>query len=72
MRHVPWITLVVAAVAVASPFGRVLIYQAFFSGEQLSNNIAQPLVFAALAILLLLGVLEWWIRRMVRKRRVDN
>jgi hypothetical protein len=72
MRHVPWITLVVAVVAVVSPLGRDLIYSAFLSGEQLSNNIAQPLAFAALAILLLLGVLEWWMKKMLRKRRVEN
>jgi len=62
MCPVPWITLVVAAVAVAYPFGRDLMYLAFLSGEQLSNNIARPLVIGGLAVLVLFGVLEWWIK----------
>jgi len=69
MRHVPWITILAAAFALASPLGQDVVYSAFLSGEQLSRNIWQPLFFFALAVVLLLGALEWWIRRAIRKRR---
>jgi len=72
MRQWPWITLAVAAVAVASPFGRDLIFLAFFSGEALSNNIMQPFAYMALAVLVLLGAAEWWIRRTFHKRRMKH
>jgi hypothetical protein len=63
MRRWPWFTFVIAAVVALSPPGQDLLYLAFVSNEQLSNNIAQPLVVMTAAILLLAGTLEWWIRR---------
>ena len=72
MRRWPWITLILVVVVLLTPFGLDFVYSAFFSGEQLSRNIAQPVVFSALAIALLLAALEWWIRRIVSKRRVEN
>jgi tellurite resistance protein TehA-like permease len=69
MRQWPWITSVATAVALVSPFGQDLIYLAFFSGEQLSRNIAQPFVFIGLAIFVLLGALEFWFKRYIRRRR---
>lgn len=59
----PWFTSVVAAVVALSPPGQDLLYLAFMSNEQLSNNIAQPLVGMTAAILLAAAALEWWIRR---------
>ncbi len=70
MRRWPWITLLLTAVFVISPFGRDFIYLAFFSGEQLSRNIAQPIFFMALAAVAVLVALEWWIRRVISRRRV--
>jgi hypothetical protein len=49
--------------------GLPFIQQAFLSGDQLGRNIAQPLVLTAIAILLLLGLLEWGIRILIRRRR---
>jgi hypothetical protein len=72
MRRWPWITLVLVAVVMLTPFGRDFVYSAFFSGEQLSRNIAQPIVFSGFAIALLLAALEWWIRRVISKRRVET
>jgi uncharacterized membrane protein YqjE len=63
MKRWPWITLLLAAVVILNPVGLEVINAAFFSGEQLSNNIWQPI--ATVAILLLLGLiaLEWFIRK---------
>ena len=72
MRRWPWITLMLVAVVLLTPVGRDFIYSAFFSGEQLSRNIAQPIVFSAFVVALLLAALEWWIRRIISKRRVEN
>ena len=72
MRKWPWISLLLVAAVAISPVGQDFIYSAFFSGEQLSRNIAQPIVLIALAIALALVLLEWWIRRIVNKRRVEN
>ena len=72
MRQWPWITLLLAAAAALNPVGLSFIHSAFFSNEQLSRNIAQPFVLIALAIALACVLLEWWIRRIVNKRRVEN
>jgi hypothetical protein len=63
MRRLPWITLLLAAVVVLNPFGLEIIYAAFFSGEQLSRNIWQPIAITAGLILILLIALEWWLRK---------
>jgi hypothetical protein len=63
MRRWPWITMVLAAVAVFAPPGREIIYLGFFSNEQLSRNIWQPIAYGAAAIIVLLIALEWWIRK---------
>ena len=65
----PWISLLTAIVAIVSPLGREVIHNAFFSGEQLSRNIAQPIFLIGLAILILMGALEWLVRLVVFKRR---
>jgi hypothetical protein len=65
----PWISLLTAIVAIVSPLGREVIHNAFFSGEQLSRNIAQPFFLIGLAILILMGALEWLVRLVVFKRR---
>jgi len=59
----PWISVVLAAVAIFSPLGRDVIDAAFFSGEQLSRNIWQPFACGAGVILVLLIALEWWVRK---------
>ncbi|WP_257198089.1 MULTISPECIES: hypothetical protein [unclassified Bradyrhizobium] len=57
------------AVVALNPVGLDFLRSAFFSGEQLSRNIAQPIVFSALAILVLIGIIEWLVRLIVFKRR---
>ncbi|MGE0563879.1 MAG: hypothetical protein AB7O50_05125 [Pseudolabrys sp.] len=72
MRHWPWITLFIAAgLALSSP-GQSLIYGAFFTGEQLSRNIAQPLMFGAIAILVVLAIAEWLVRRWLHRRKAET
>ena len=65
----PWISLLLGAVVALNPVGLDFLRSAFFSGEQLSRNIAQPIVLSALAILLLVGIIEWLVRFVVFKRR---
>ena len=72
MTRWPWIAIVLAAITFFNPIGLEFIHAAFLSGEQLSRNIAQPLVFAALFILIALGVSEWWIKRWLRRRRANR
>lgn len=62
MRLVPWFAIIIAAVAIFNPIGLSFIRNAFWSGEQLSRNIAQPFVFAGIAIFILLAVLEIAVR----------
>ena len=72
MRKWPWISLLLVVAIAVSPVGQDFIYSAFFSNEQLSRNIAQPIVFMALPVAGVIVLLEWWIRRMVSKRRAEN
>lgn len=65
----PWISLLLCAVVALNPVGLDFLRSAFFSGEQLSRNIAQPIVLSALAILVLIGIIEWLVRLIVFKRR---
>ncbi len=65
----PWISLLLGAVVALNPIGLDFLRSAFFSGEQLSRNIAQPIVLSALAILVLIGIIEWLVRFVVFKRR---
>jgi hypothetical protein len=66
MSRIPWITLVIAAIAALNPVGLAFLRNAFWSGEQLSRNIAQPIVFAGIGILFALAALEmiikYWLR----------
>ncbi|HXH43356.1 MAG TPA: hypothetical protein VNK51_05830 [Bradyrhizobium sp.] len=65
----PWISLLLAAGVALNPVGLEFLRSAFLSGEQLSRNIAQPIVLSALAILVLVGIIEWLVRFVVFKRR---
>jgi hypothetical protein len=58
------------AVAVAlNPVGLEFLRSAFLAGEQLARNIAQPIVLTAMAILGLIGALEWLVRALIINRR---
>jgi hypothetical protein len=65
----PWISILLGVLAAASPVGQELIHNAFFSGEALSRNIAQPLFFMGLALLALIAAAEWLVRLLISKRR---
>jgi hypothetical protein len=65
----PWISLLLGAVAALNPVGLDFLHSAFFAGEQLARNIAQPIVLAALAVMVLAVMLEWLVRSFLVKRR---
>ncbi|MDX3972018.1 hypothetical protein ACSHT2_04340 [Bradyrhizobium sp. PUT101] len=65
----PWISLLLGAVVALNPIGLDFLQSAFFAGEQLARNIAQPIVLAALAVMVLVMVLEWLVRSLLVKRR---
>ncbi|MHB0768002.1 hypothetical protein [Bradyrhizobium sp. 5.13L] len=65
----PWISLLLGAVVALNPIGLDFLHSAFLSGEQLSRNIAQPIVLSGLAILVLIGIIEWLVRFVVFRRR---
>jgi uncharacterized protein (DUF983 family) len=66
MKRWPWISIVLAAIVILNPVGLDIIEAAFFSNEQLSNNIWQPIAIVAILLLLSSIALEW----SIRKRRV--
>ena len=65
----PWISILLGVLAAASPVGQEVIHDAFFSGEALSRNIAQPLFFVGLALLALIAAAECLVRLLISKRR---
>ena len=65
----PWISLLLTAAVALNPIGLDFLRSAFLAGEQLARNIAQPIVLTAMAILVLIGVLEWLVRAFVINRR---
>ena len=69
MRHVPWFTIVGTAAFFVSWQGRSLLHQAFVSGEQLANSLAQFLLMMVLGIVAGLAALEWAIKYYIRRRR---
>nr|WP_249790159.1 hypothetical protein [Bradyrhizobium yuanmingense] len=52
-----------------NPVGLDFLHSAFFAGEQLARNIAQPIMLTALAIIVLVVLLEWLVRSFLVKRR---
>ncbi|MDA9529137.1 MULTISPECIES: hypothetical protein [unclassified Bradyrhizobium] len=65
----PWISLLLGAVVALNPIGLDFLHSAFFAGEQLARNIAQPIALTALAVMVLVVVLEWLVRSLLVKRR---
>ncbi|MGY3690012.1 hypothetical protein ACVIGA_000092 [Bradyrhizobium sp. USDA 3240] len=65
----PWISLMLSAALVFSPVGLDFLHSAFFAGEQLARNIAQPIVLTALAIMALVVGLEWLVRSLIARSR---
>ena len=69
MRHVPWFTIIATTAFFMSWQGQSLLHQAFVSGEQLANSLAQFLLMMALGIVAGLAALEWGIKYYIRRRR---
>jgi hypothetical protein len=65
----PWISMLLAVVVTLNPLGRDVIYAAFYSGEALSRNIWGPIALTVGAIMALIVLLEWLIRRRILNRR---
>jgi hypothetical protein len=65
----PWVSLLLGTVVALNPIGLDFLYSAFFAGEQLARNIAQPIVLIALAVMALVTTLEWLVRSFLIKRR---
>ncbi|CAN5158484.1 hypothetical protein BH10PSE10_BH10PSE10_27660 [soil metagenome] len=66
----PWITMVLAAALVLNSVGLDFLHGAFMSNEQLSRNIARPIVVMTGGILGGLCLLEFGVwQYVVRKRR---
>jgi len=61
--------MLLTAVVALNPVGIQFFRSAFFAGEQLARNIAQPIVLTAMAILALIGALEWLVRVFIINRR---
>ena len=61
--------MLLTAVIALNPIGLDFLRSAFFAGEQLARNIAQPIVLTAMAILALIGTLEWLVRAFIINRR---
>ena len=65
----PWIAMLLSVIVLVSPIGTEVLHDAFFSGEQLSRNIARPVAFIGFAGLISICVIEWLVRSIVSKRR---
>jgi hypothetical protein len=65
----PWMSLLLVALAALNPVGLDFIQTALFSNEQLSRNIAGPIVLMALAILCALALVEFVVRMLLLRRR---
>ena len=65
----PWISLLIAAGVALNPLGLDIIHLAFFSSEALSRNIWRPIALTGMAIMALMAVLEWQVRKFIIRRR---
>ena len=61
--------MLLAAAVAFNPVGLDFQHSAFFAGEQLARNIAQPIVLTAMAILALVVSLECLVRVFIINRR---
>jgi hypothetical protein len=61
--------MLLAAMLTLNPLGFSFIEAAFFAGEQLTRNIAQPILLTAMAIAAVIILLEWLTRVLILKRR---
>jgi hypothetical protein len=62
--------MLLATILALNPLGLDVIYAAFFSSEALSRNIWGSIALTGIAIMALIVVLEWWIRKLIINRRL--
>ena len=68
----PWITLAAGPIFAISPFGRLLIHSAFYSGEQLARSLSEFLLLMIGIIWAALVLLEWLLRVYMLRRRANR
>ena len=61
--------MLLAAVIALNPLGRDVIHAAFFASEALSRNIWGSIALSGMAIMALIVLLEWRIRKFIIRRR---
>jgi hypothetical protein len=61
--------MLIVAIVALNPIGLDIIHLAFFSSEALSQNIWRPVALTGLAIMALIVLLEWLIRKFIIRRR---
>jgi hypothetical protein len=61
--------MLVAAIIVLNPLGIDVIQAAFFANEALSRDIWGPIALTGMAIMALIVLLEWGIRKFIISRR---
>lgn len=64
---IPWLSLLLMVIAALNPIG-VDFLRGAFSNEQLSRNIAQPIVIVAFGGLAVLALAEWLVRLVLIRR----
>lgn len=64
---IPWLSLLVAVIAVLNPVGMDFLSSSF-SSERLSRDIARPIVLMVLAALALLALVECLVRFVLIRR----
>ena len=70
--HWPWMSMLLATILVLNPIGLDVINAAFFSNEALSRNIWAPIALTGAAVVVLIGLLEWRIRKFIINRRAPG
>ena len=65
VRRLPWITLALTSVLLLNPVGLGFVCDAFFASEQLTRNIALPIVLMAAAVTTAVLIIEIAIRRWI-------
>jgi hypothetical protein len=69
LRHVPWLTSAATAVFFLTPLGQSILDSAFYSGERLSNSIAQFMLIVVVGVAIALAALECGIKYYTHRRR---
>ena len=69
MGRWPWITTVIAAIGAAVPLTHDIFDAAFISSDRWMQDFWRLVFLAGIAILLVVGSIEWGIRAIILRRR---